>query len=63
MQSSIKSLIGLARPVPFEHGEFGMVKPSPFAVPEHVREAKDPLLAGGEQLFGREFRRAMQIEC
>ena len=53
-----QSLVGLARTVPFEHGEFRMVKPAPFAVPENMREAKNALLAGGEQFLGREFGRA-----
>jgi hypothetical protein len=58
-----QSLIGFARAIPFEHGEFGMVKPSPFAVAEHMREGKDALFARGEQFLDREFRRAMQIKC
>ena len=57
-----QSLIGRARAIPFEHGEFGMVEPSAFAVPEDMREGKNALFARGEQFFRREFRGGMQIK-
>src|SRR5579875_479908 len=57
-----QSLIRLSRPVPFQHREFGMVKPSPFAVAEHMRKAIDALFTGSEQFFGGKFRRTVKVE-
>jgi hypothetical protein len=54
-----QSLVRRARAIPFEHGKFGMVESSPFAVPEHMRKGKNARFAGGEQFFRREFRGGM----
>ncbi len=61
-QSAISAVILFVRPVPFQHGEFGMMQRTALAVAEHAREGEQPLLAGCEQLLGGELRRGMEIE-
>ena len=61
-RSPPSALIGLAGPVPFQHGEFGMVQRAALAVAEHLGEVEDAPLAGRQQLLAGEFRRGAQIE-
>ena len=49
-----------ARPVPFEHREFGGVQRAAFAIPEDMRQAEDARLAGGQELLHGEFGRGME---
>ena len=55
-------LVGLVRPVPFQHGEFRMMQRAALAVAEHAGEIEDARLAGRQQLLAGEFRRGAQIE-
>ena len=55
-------LVGLARAIPFEHGELGMMQGAALAVAEHVGEGENAPLAGRQQLLAGEFRRGVQIE-
>ena len=52
--------IGCFRPIPFEHGEFGVMCFRPLAIAKDMGEGKNPLLAGRQQFLAVEFRRAMQ---
>ena len=61
-QSRHQRLVGLARPVPFEHGEFGMVQRAALAVAVDMGEAGDARLARRQQLLAGEFRRGVEIE-
>jgi hypothetical protein len=54
-------IIGLAGPIPFEHGELGMVQRAALAVAPHMTQAGDPLLAGSQQLLHREFGRGVKV--
>ena len=54
--------VALIGPIPFEHGEFGMVKRAALLVAEHAREGEDAGLARGDQLLAGEFRRGVEIE-
>ena len=56
-------LVGRMGAIPFEHGEFGMMKSAPLTISERMRKGKDAFLARGEQFFGCKFWRAMQIKC
>ena len=47
--------------IPFEHGEFRRVQGAALAIAKHPRERENARLAGGEQLFHREFGRRVQI--
>ena len=55
-------IVALVRPVPFEHGELGMMQRASFAIAEHARKRKEPRLAGRQQLLGGELRRGPQVE-
>ena len=57
-----QGLIGLAHPIPFQQGEFGMVQRPPLPVAEGVGEGEDPLLPRRQQLLAGEFRRGVQKE-
>jgi hypothetical protein len=54
--------VGLARAIPFQHGELGRMKRARLAVPVDAGIVKDLRLAGGQKLLGREFRRGVEIE-
>ncbi len=56
-------LVRFARAVPFEHGEFGMVRGATLAVAEHARQGEKPWLAGRQQLLHGEFGRRMEVEA
>ena len=53
--------IGFLRPIPFEHGEFGMMQFRPLAIAKDMGEGENPLFAGRQQFLAVEFRRAMQV--
>jgi len=53
--------VSLVRPVPFEHGEFGMVRRRPLAIAPHMSEAGDPPFASRQQFLHREFRRGVEV--
>ena len=55
-------LVRLVRPVPFQHGEFGMMQRAALAVAEDAGEIENPRLARRQQLLAGEFRRGAQIE-
>ena len=54
-------LVGLIRPVPFEHGEFGMMQHAALAIAEYTSKIDDTGLARCEQFLAGEFGRGMQI--
>ncbi|GJE46973.1 hypothetical protein AEGHOMDF_6182 [Methylobacterium soli] len=54
--------VGLVGPVPFEHGEFGVVQGTALAVAEHPGEAEQARFARRQQLLAGEFRRGVQVE-
>ena len=54
--------VRLIRPIPFEHGELGMMQRPALAVAEDARKGEQPRLACGQQLLGGELRRGVQIE-
>ena len=57
-----QALIGFSDPVPFEHGEFGMMQRPALAVSIDRAQAEDALLAGSKQLLAGEFRRGVEVE-
>ena len=56
-------LVGLARAVPFEQRELGVMQSAALTVAKHAGELEDPPLAGGEQLLGGEFGRGVEIKA
>src|SRR3569833_3271224 len=54
--------VGLARPVPFQHGKFRRMQPAAFPIAEDAGEFVFLVLAGRQQNLGREFRRSVQVE-
>lgn len=56
-----QDLIGLPGPVPFQHGEFGTVQRTPFAVAPDMGEGRYPRLTGRQQFLHRKFGRGVQV--
>ena len=55
-------LIGFVRPVPFQHGEFGMMQRAPLAVTERAGEFEDARFARRQELLAGELRRGPQVK-
>ena len=55
-------LVGLARPIPFEHGEFRVVQGAALPVAVDMGEAGDAGLARRQELLAGEFRRGVEVE-
>ena len=54
-------IISFTHPIPFEHGEFRMVQRRALAIAPDMLKARDPPLAGCQQLFHGEFGRGVEI--
>ena len=55
-------LVALVRPVPFEHGELGMMQRAALAVAKRAGELDDARLACRQEFLAGEFRRGSQVE-
>ena len=55
-------LVRFVRPVPFQHGEFGVMQRAALAIAEHAGEIENARLARRQQFLAGEFRRGAQIE-
>ena len=56
-------LIGLAHPVPFQHGKLRAMKRPTLTVAPDMSKGKDPPLPRRQQLFHREFGAGVQIHA
>src|SRR5262249_61483240 len=56
-------LARLLGPIPFEHGEFGMMQRAALAIAKGAGELDDPSLAGRQKFLAGEFGRGAQIKA
>jgi hypothetical protein len=54
--------VRLLGPIPFDHGEFGMMQRATLTIAKDASELDDAALAGGQELLAGELGRGAQIE-
>ena len=57
-----QDVVRFAGPIPFEHGEFGMVQHPALAVAEHFGEGENAAFSGRQEFLAGKFRRCLQVE-
>src|SRR5690606_19872004 len=57
-----QAMMVVSQPIPFEHGELGVVPPTPLVGPEDPADLVDATAAGGQQPLHSEFGRGLQPE-
>src|SRR5262245_3088671 len=56
-------LVGLMRPIPFQHRKGRMMQGAALAIAEHLGKGEDALLPGCQQLLARELGRSVKVKA